>query len=286
MTPLLDVEDLAGTAPADGQFAGAQPLDRDVAGEVQLAAGQGDGLAFELAGEGDGVAAGGVGDLLPERSGTAVIGVADDERAEQGADLQRVERGGEPPAACRGLASGIAMRPEPAIEPCHERYSLAVEIPMRSQFTNGTADSRHGRRPRRARRTRPAPRRSRPGGLAVIPSTNELEQGHPFRGVRRGPTPPLDHQLGGLGAEPPGRLVPGHGLQPAVLRRSSVPALAISCRRCCCCWWKRSSRRRSCWSAWRCRPRPGRDRRRCPGRRYPRHWRHRPGRRWRGRSCW
>src|SRR5205823_5105629 len=71
----LDVEDAAGVVAADRQAPGALPFDVQALVENQLAAGQRDGPAGELAGEMDGVAAVGGGDRRPQRAGPAVEGV-------------------------------------------------------------------------------------------------------------------------------------------------------------------------------------------------------------------
>ena len=126
---LVDLEDAARPAPADGQLAEARPDDHDRPGgvaQLELAGGQGDdrllgegrpvegdgGAAVEDVGEVDGLAEA----ELPESRAEAVDGRVDDQRAGlrlEGADVGRgVEReaalvGGHPGDGDAGVGAGL-----------------------------------------------------------------------------------------------------------------------------------------------------------------------------------
>jgi hypothetical protein len=84
-------EDTALFIATDGKSAPGS-LNDQVLRDRQLTAGQRDGLADERRGEGDGVAALRGGDLRPERTDTAVGGIADDERVEQATVFQGLQQ--------------------------------------------------------------------------------------------------------------------------------------------------------------------------------------------------
>src|SRR5262249_23927090 len=90
-----DPEHAALVAAADGHPFGAGPVDGQVVGDVQLAAGRGDGPAGS-GGEFEAMVLGmsvGVEDRLPQRAGAVVGEVLDQERAGDGAILQRLQPG-------------------------------------------------------------------------------------------------------------------------------------------------------------------------------------------------
>src|SRR5262249_12256071 len=92
----VDLEDSAGVT-TDGQLLGGGAVDLQVIGDVQLAAGQGDGAA-QPRGEVNPVGAGqavGVQNRLPQRTGAAVSQVQDCEGAGQGPALQGFQPGHE-----------------------------------------------------------------------------------------------------------------------------------------------------------------------------------------------
>src|SRR5205807_10326938 len=79
--PLVDVKHPVLVVAADGQEAGARPLDVQALVNRQLVAGQGDGLAVEAGIEPDRVAVLGVADRVPQGAGPAVVVVQDRQRA-------------------------------------------------------------------------------------------------------------------------------------------------------------------------------------------------------------
>jgi hypothetical protein len=92
--PAQDVEDPAGIVAADRQPFGARTLDVEVVGDLQLAAGQGDG-PVQTGGEGDHVGAGvgvSVDDGLAQRLSAAVAEVQDRECAEHGPIFQAIQQ--------------------------------------------------------------------------------------------------------------------------------------------------------------------------------------------------
>src|SRR5262249_11787447 len=95
--PALDVEDAAGVVAADGQLAGARPLDVHTLIDGELA-GQRDGFAVEAGGEADLSAALSGGDLGPQRAGAVVQAVQHGQRAGQPAVFEgfKAQTGGGP----------------------------------------------------------------------------------------------------------------------------------------------------------------------------------------------
>ena len=75
--PFVDVEDPVGIVAADGQQAGAWPLDIEAFLDRQLVAGQRDRLAVEAGGKDDRVAALRAGDGIAERARPFVERVQD-----------------------------------------------------------------------------------------------------------------------------------------------------------------------------------------------------------------
>jgi hypothetical protein len=117
----LDVEDPAGVVAADGQLRRARPLDVHAVVDQELAQCQGDGLAVELLGELDGVAAAGGGDHRAQRAGGAIVGGAGDgQRAGHGAVFQRFEP--EPETGPRAAGRGRGRRRPPA-DWCRSAFS-------------------------------------------------------------------------------------------------------------------------------------------------------------------
>ena len=116
---IIDVEDARGIVAVDGQQIGPGADDRHVVGDLQLAAGQHDRPA-QAGGEVDRVQAGigvGVEDRLPQRAEAAVVGIRDEEGADDG-DLTGAARSGINSVASgplgyvnAGQAPGEAARP-------------------------------------------------------------------------------------------------------------------------------------------------------------------------------
>src|SRR5262249_54094667 len=106
----------AEVGAAHGQEVGSRPVDGQVVGDSELAAGQGDGPA-QSRGELDTIVLGlgvGVEDRLPQRAGAVVGEVLDQERAGDGAVLQRLQPGdvARPRPPRRGVAATRAAAPD------------------------------------------------------------------------------------------------------------------------------------------------------------------------------
>jgi hypothetical protein len=94
------VEDALGATAADGEVGRPRPLDGQVAGDIQLAAGQDDRAADGRV-EGDGVAAGRGGNLAAQGAVAAVQQVGDGQCAGQISVFQNFK--GQAPAGGPGM---------------------------------------------------------------------------------------------------------------------------------------------------------------------------------------
>src|SRR5205807_1585528 len=89
--PLVDVKHPVLVVAADGQEAGARPLDVQALINRQLVAGQGDCLAVKTGGEDERVSILGFGDRVPQRPRPLVKVVQDGQRAGNRADFKGFE---------------------------------------------------------------------------------------------------------------------------------------------------------------------------------------------------